>query len=431
MRPLDPPSTQLEALEAQAAAHAQAGRHDQALTHWQRALDIDPNSVRILSALGQHAFRTGEMAGARAALQRVVTLDGSDTQQWVNLALACQCLDDAAGEEAAIRGALRVDAGDLLALILRANLLERQGKRHLAAKAYGAVLAASPPMDRLDPKLRPAVKQATVFRDKFDKEFAAFVDEHLAATYQTLAGENLNRFRDSFDIMVGRKTRFDSRPAVYYYPQLRPIEFFDRAALPWLDQVEEATDEIRTEFLNILNAEVGFTPYLTYPDDVPHHQFAELNNSPRWSAFHIYEKGILVAANAPKCPRTIAVLAGCPQPDQAGRTPTAMFSLLRPSTRIPPHTGVTNARLVTHLPLIIPANCGFRVGNETREWQVGKAWVFDDTVEHEAWNLSEKLRVVLIFDIWHPDLTPPERIMISAMAEAMNAFTADDADFAL
>jgi aspartyl/asparaginyl beta-hydroxylase (cupin superfamily) len=101
-----------------------------------------------------------------------------------------------------------------------------------------------------------------------------------------------------------------------------------------------------------------------------------------------------------------------------------MFSLLKPGTRIPPHTGVTNVRLVTHLPLIVPEGCGFRVGNDTRQWVPGHAWVFDDTIEHEAWNDSDKLRVVLIFDIWHPHLTPPERALITALTEGVNAFTA-------
>ncbi len=84
---------------------------------------------------------------------------------------------------------------------------------------------------------------------------------------------------------------------------------------------------------------------------------------------------------------------------------------------------MTNVRLVTHLPLIVPENCAFRVGNDTRQWIPGKAWVFDDTIEHEARNDSDKLRVVLIFDIWHPHLTPPERAMISGLSAAMNAFS--------
>ena len=92
---------------------------------------------------------------------------------------------------------------------------------------------------------------------------------------------------------------------MFHYPGLAPIEFFDRARFPWLDRFEAATDDIRKEFLNVLETEDGFVAYISYPDDVPQHQFAELNNSPRWSAFHLYKMGERVAANAAKCPRTM------------------------------------------------------------------------------------------------------------------------------
>ena len=92
-----------------------------------------------------------------------------------------------------------------------------------------------------------------------------------------------------------------------------------------------------------------------------------------------------------------------------------MFSLLAPRTRIPPHTGVANTRLVCHLPLIVPERCWFRVGAETREWEVGKAFVFDDTIEHEAANDSDRLRVVFIFDVWHPGLSEAERDTVAAI----------------
>jgi aspartyl/asparaginyl beta-hydroxylase (cupin superfamily) len=217
----------------------------------------------------------------------------------------------------------------------------------------------------------------------------------------------------------------------HYYPGLPAIEFFERHEFPWLDAFEAATDEIRAEFLAVLAAEEGFTPYITYADDLPLSQWAELNNSPNWSAFHLYKMGEPVKENAVKCPKTMRLLTGAPQPDQPGRTPTAMFSLLKPGTRIPPHVGVSNLRLVTHVPLIMPRACGFRVGNETREWVPGKAWVFDDTIEHEAWNDSDKLRVVLIFDIWHPHLTPAERAMITALSAGMNAFSGSAGGFDL
>jgi aspartyl/asparaginyl beta-hydroxylase (cupin superfamily) len=190
-----------------------------------------------------------------------------------------------------------------------------------------------------------------------------------------------------------------------------------------MDEVEASTGEIRDEFLEILRTEEGFTPYITYPDDVPHNQWAELNNSPRWSALHLYKMGERIEENAARAPRTMAAIDRVPQPVMAGRTPAAMFSLLQPRTRIPPHTGVANVRLVTHLPLIVPEDCGFRVGNDTRAWAPGKAWVFDDTIEHEAWNGSDKLRVVLIFDVWHPHLSAAEREMITALASGLVAFT--------
>jgi aspartyl/asparaginyl beta-hydroxylase (cupin superfamily) len=109
------------------------------------------------------------------------------------------------------------------------------------------------------------------------------------------------------------------------------------------------------------------------------------------------------------------------QPVVEGASPNAMFSLLAPRTRIPPHTGVANTRLVCHLPLIVPRDCGFRVGASRREWRVGEAFVFDDTIEHEAWNDSDELRVVLIIDLWPPALGRADRDAVSAVIGASNA----------
>jgi aspartyl/asparaginyl beta-hydroxylase (cupin superfamily) len=413
---------QVGALEAEALRAAQSGRDDVAVSLWSRILEIDPSHVRTLTTLGQRAFRNGDFQSALAAFQRIVDAEGSDPEQWINLALASRQLKDEATEERAIQRALTLDPLHLLALILRANLLERQGKTHDAARACLAVAQVSPPLERLHPDLRPAVSHALEYWEQYGRDIGAFLDQHLDSYYQTFAGENLKRFRDSLDIMVGRKKRYESRSELYHYPGLAPIEFFDRADFPWLDPIEAATDVIRDEFLAILQVEEGFTPYIAYPPGVPLNQWVELNNSPRWSAFHLYKMGKLVEENSAKCPRTMKALEGAPQPDIPGRTPAAMFSLLKPRTRIPPHTGVTNVRLVTHLPLIVPEGCGFRVGNDTRQWIPGRAWVFDDTIEHEAWNDSDKLRVVLIFDIWHPHLTPPERALITALTAGMNAF---------
>ena len=109
-----------------------------------------------------------------------------------------------------------------------------------------------------------------------------------------------------------------------------------------------------------------------------------------------------------------------------GRAPSAFFSMLSPHTRIPPHTGVTNTRAIIHLPLIVPPNCGFRVGGETREWVEGSPFAFDDTIEHEAWNDSDEMRAVLIFDVWNPHLSEEERAVIADYCLAIDNLTAPE-----
>jgi aspartyl/asparaginyl beta-hydroxylase (cupin superfamily) len=151
---------------------------------------------------------------------------------------------------------------------------------------------------------------------------------------------------------------------------------------------------------------------------LPLDQWRPLNRNPDWTAIHLWRNGERVEPNARHCPETLAMLKRMPQPQIDGAGPNAMFSLLAPRTSIPPHVGVNNARLVCHLPLIVPEGCWFRVGAETRYWEPGEAFVFDDTIEHEARNPSDQLRVVFIFDIWHPDLSEIEREAIKALIQA-------------
>lgn len=422
---------EIGALHSAAVQAAQSGKEEQAGQLWVRILDLDPNDELALTSLGKRAFKYGDMVIARTAFERLVVAHPQSIQGWISLALVGQGIKDEALEQNGIDGALRADASDLVALILRANLLERQGKRHQAAGVYGAVAAVAPPIEHLNPDLRAAVTHAWSYREQYNGDYGAFLDAFLAPSYSALDGADLRRFRESVDIMVARKRRYDSQSMMYHYPGLLPVPFFERADFPWLDAIEAGTDAIRDELLQVLAREQNIVPYMAIADDMPHNQFAELNNSPAWSAFHLLADGKQVAGNAEQCPRTMALLAGAPQPDQPGRTPSAMFSLLKPKTRIPPHVGVSNARLVTHLPLIVPPDCGFRVGNETRSWEPGKAFVFDDTIEHEAWNDSDQLRVVLIFDIWHPQLSVAERAMITALTEGIHRFRGEPGGFEL
>jgi aspartyl/asparaginyl beta-hydroxylase (cupin superfamily) len=151
-------------------------------------------------------------------------------------------------------------------------------------------------------------------------------------------------------------------------------------------------------------------------------QWGELNHSRRWSSYFLWRDGVRQDAACAACPRTAALLDTLPLQRQPNFAPTAMFSALEPHTTIPPHTGSANTRLLVHLPLMVPGPARFRVGAETREWRVGEAWVFDDTIEHEAWNDADALRVILILDVWNPLLSEAERELVTAMMAAKNAF---------
>jgi aspartate beta-hydroxylase len=103
-----------------------------------------------------------------------------------------------------------------------------------------------------------------------------------------------------------------------------------------------------------------------------------------------------------------------------------MFSVLRPHTHIPPHYGTINGRVIVHLPLIVPENCGaLRVAGETRSWVYGKCFAFDDSYAHEAWNHSDETRVVLLFDIWSPFLTEIEIAAFARVIELVDRMNID------
>ncbi|HAH11667.1 MAG TPA: aspartyl beta-hydroxylase, partial [Alphaproteobacteria bacterium] len=148
--------------------------------------------------------------------------------------------------------------------------------------------------------------------------------------------------------------------------------------------------------------EIGseFEAYVQKEATEPLNQWAELNKSQRWSALFLYKDGTRIDHICRRAPKTLAILERIPRLDIPGRGPTAFFSALDAKTHIPPHTGVNNIRSIVHLPLIVPENTWFRVGNDKRPFKRGEAWVFDDSIEHEAMNDSDERRIILIFDVW-------------------------------
>jgi aspartyl/asparaginyl beta-hydroxylase (cupin superfamily) len=188
-----------------------------------------------------------------------------------------------------------------------------------------------------------------------------------------------------------------------------------------MEDLEKATGDIRAELLDVMREDSAFAPYVETVQSRPQPDASMLGN-PDWSAFYLWKFGERVEANAARCPKTVEAIAKVPLAHMRGRAPSVLFSLLKPGAHIPPHTGMVNTRLICHLPLIVPDPCLFRVGNETRPWVEGRAWAFDDTIEHEAWNRSGETRVILLFEVWRPELTAEEREQVLAMFDAIDEY---------
>jgi aspartate beta-hydroxylase len=371
----------------------------------------------------QAALQRGDRHGALALLLEAERAAPGDKALKMQRAMVCRTLGDLPGSLAALEDALNLDPYDYVARLSKAAIVERMLGARAAATDYRNALAIAPPEDELPGPLRAPTERG---RQVVARTMAA-LEDHLKARTGAVTAEvseaARRRFDESVGILAGRTKVYTQEPLLLHYPRLPAIPFYDRSMFPWFAELEAATDTIRGELEGALAAaKEDFAPYIAYPKGVPVNQWGELNHSKRWSSFFLWKDGARQDGACKLCPKTAALLDSLPMSDLPGYAPTAMFSALDANTRIPPHTGSTNVRLLCHLPLILPGPARFRVGGETRDWKMGEAWVFDDTIEHEAWNGSDQTRVVLIFDTWNPYLTAAERELVCAMMAARAAY---------
>jgi hypothetical protein len=369
------------------------------------------------------AMRAGDFATAEGLVLRMLAQEPKNIPLLLNLAAARRQLGNVAGTYEALREVLRIEPRHFHALLMSAAMDESERGARAAAIAYAKAIAQAPPEQYLDPPTLQALARAREVHEKYTRELHEFITDNVGDVRSQCSRAQQRRL----DIFVGNtlrsRKRYQQEPSDYFYPELPAIEFYDRDEFPWLPDFEAATADIQRELASIVQEdEAGFQPYIHYPDHLPLDQWRELNHSPRWTAFHFFEGGQPIEERWQRAPATMQALGRLPQPKVPLRSPTAMFSVLQPKTRIPAHTGVANFRLVVHLPLVVPAHCGFRVGGETREWRVGEAWVFDDTIEHEAWNDSDQIRIIFICDIWNPRLTEEERVAIARVIDAADSY---------
>ena len=359
---------------------------------------IEPQALAVAGAA---ALQTGDAATARRCFEQIVANGQADASVWLALAQACQSLKDHVAMLAAVEKVLAIDPHNLRALVMKGDHLAAIGNERAANRFYGVAMGLASHAKNLTPPEAHAARHAESRHSEINRRFEAHLRERLLASGYD-EERSSKRFTLSLDLLCGKKQVYFQQPRAYFFPELPQVQFYPRADFAWLDAVEAATDEICQELAEVLQTPEVLVPYIEAHRDATPGASHKLLNSLDWSAFFLWKDGAPVPDNARRCPRTLSALDGVPLCHIKGRTPSILFSVLRPGARIAPHTGYINTRLICHLPLLVPPGCRFRVGNDEREWKRGKAWVFDDTIEHEAWNPTDRLRVVLIFEYGVP-----------------------------
>lgn len=410
-------SIQQHLAEAQRAS--QGGRRDDARSHFEAVLVLDDEEPTARNWLGADALARADARTAVMHFEVACKREPGERSHWINLATARRTLGEAEGERAALEQALAIDQTDLLALVRIAEVHERLGEDGQAARRWAAVLAISSSIHDPSPEFAEILRHAKQYVREQQQRLVGAIDSALADELADANAGERRRMQRATDAWLGRQRIYTNQCEGLHYPFLAAEEFIERDHFPWLGDLEAATGAILAELEAILaDPEPGLTPYISLPSGVPENKWSGLDKSLNWGAFHLWKEGQRFEEACSRAPRTAALVESLPVCRIDGRSPNVFFSILKAGSHIPAHTGVTNVRSVVHLPLIVPDGCEFRVGGETRDWVKGEAFIFDDTIEHEAWNRSDRDRAVLIFDVWNPYLSDHERAMICRLYQA-------------
>ncbi|HEX7348064.1 MAG TPA: aspartyl/asparaginyl beta-hydroxylase domain-containing protein [Rhodanobacteraceae bacterium] len=416
----------------QARAYAAQQRIGDAERAYRDILQAAPDTPEALNFVAMCALARGELAAAQAALEHAAQLEPKQPEIWKNIGIVHLAQHQAPAALDAFDRALELDPAHLAARLYRGTALEQSGQIDAAtAEYFGAVVAAQARGEWRNeattaPGLRTAVRHATAFIDANRKRIFMELLQPLRDQY---GASSLARVERGLEIYLGERPANYPDPRQYckffYVPGLRTTPYYEAALFPWYASVEAQTAAIRDEMLAVVADPAGIEPFLGTNDNAVLKERNLLDGTrghAEWNSFFFHRHGEEFEQNTKRCPRTMAAIDNTTLVRIRGHAPEALFSFLTPGSYILKHHGVTNTRLVTHLPLVTPPDCALSVGGEEHAWQEGHCVTFDDTFEHESWNRSDKLRVNLMFDVWHPDLSEAERAAVALLVGRIGDF---------
>ncbi|HEX8839452.1 MAG TPA: aspartyl/asparaginyl beta-hydroxylase domain-containing protein [Sphingomicrobium sp.] len=381
-------------------------------------MQLQRQALEAEAQRGVAALQRGDFAVARDAFAAVTASGTASPQAWLLYAQACDGCDDGDNAIAALDQVLAADKVNPFALLMKGDIFARRGDDRAAVSFYRLAIRRCAQLEQLPGDLPQRLQRAEAAVAAAEKRFEAKLHDALA---ERGIAEVPRRFDEALKIASGEQPVYLQQPTSFYFPGLPQQAWYPPEMFPWVAELEAAAPAMRAEIEGVLSDEQALEPYVQEQSERASRGHSLLNDV-RWSAFHLWKDGERVEENARRCPLIMRMLELPPIPRIKRRSPMALISILRPGTHIPPHTGMLNTRLICHIPLVVPGACRLRVGCETRDVVEGKAMIFDDSVEHEAWNDGDAVRAVLLFEIWRPEIGEDEKVALTAMFEAVTGY---------
>jgi aspartyl/asparaginyl beta-hydroxylase (cupin superfamily) len=407
----------LKELESRAFALSQQGDIQATARVCKDILAIDGNHLSSLRFLADLAIQSGDFASATSHLQTLLVHSPRDTQLLSQLGQAFYRQGKLLQAAAIYTDYWRSSPRNRTIYLTLGCLHVELGNFDKAAQIFSLGESVDPQLLSLwkKPGVNPGIGQMS--KIAWDTLCRHHTELHIKTVEALGDPQDIARIRDAVWPLA------DAREISYGHPLHCPqgfsIEyaesptFFEAALFPWRRQLEGCYPDIREEILTGMNVAVNGRPYLSNRHRLEGPQWEPLVNNMSWASVHLYGRGLANQQVIDRFPQTLEALARVPLATSGAYPSEVFISVLAPHTRIPEHFGVSSAILTAHLPIEVPAGCGLKVHEETRVPEAGKLMVFDDTWEHSAWNNSDQPRVVLIFELWHPQLSELERSAVS------------------
>lgn len=425
-------TTALTTAAAHARDNARMHLHNRDLllaeqAYW-RVLAATPGDIEAAQFLATKHLERGDAIKAVELLSTADQHHPDDASTLHQLGTARMVAGDNAGATTDLGKALEHAPNLFVARLRLAISLEKLGRSDAALMAYLRAINDAQAQGRWlsDATTAPGLREAVLYAmDYVEVGRRQLFDDLLRPLQEQYGASEMLRVERCISIYLNeQQAEFPDprqRPKFLYFPDVPSQPFYPRERFAWQAELESAGDAIRDELRHLIAQPDSLESFLQ--SGPPQAADALLKSSgdtaAGWDAYFFYRHGERYDAHCERCPATSALLDAIPLVRIRDHAPETLFSVLRPGTHILPHRGVTNTRLVTHLPLIVPADCALRVGGETHVWQQDQCVTFDDTFEHEAWNRSAETRVVLIIDSWNPDLTDAERHAVTDLVAAI------------